>query len=113
MEMKTPKFMNVVRFKLKPECVDQYFEVHGKFICEGLSDRYIAQTGEDSYCFVGLWESNESLVNARTKMIPHLDEVREFMKKLSPDLAVTDPVSDHIVLMVFWFLAHRGPINSA
>ena len=53
--MTAPKFMNVVRFKLKPECVDQYFEVHGKFICEGLSDRYIAQTGEDSYCFGGLY----------------------------------------------------------
>ena len=39
--------MNAVRFKLKPEYVDQYFEVHGKFICEGLSDRYIAHTGED------------------------------------------------------------------
>ena len=26
--MTAPKFMNVVRFKLKPECVDQYFEVH-------------------------------------------------------------------------------------
>ena len=95
--MTAPKFMNVVRFKLKPECVDQYFEVHGKFICEGLSDRYIAQTGEDSYCFVGLWESKEALVSARSKMIAHLDEVRGFMKELSPELGVTDPVSGDIV----------------
>ena len=95
--MRTPKFMNVVRFKLKPECVDQYFEVHGKFICEGLSDRYIAQTGEDSYCFVGLWESKEALVSARPKMISHLDEVRGFMKELSPELGVTDAVSGDIV----------------
>ena len=63
------KFMNVVLFKLKPECVDQYFEVHGKFICEGLSDRYIAQTGEDSFCFLGLWESKEGLVSARPKRL--------------------------------------------
>ena len=59
--MTAPKYMNVVSFKLMPECVDQYFEVHGKFICEGLSDRYIVQTGEDSYCFVGLWESKEAV----------------------------------------------------
>ena len=41
--MTTPTFMNVVRFKLKPENIDQYFEVYGKFICEGLTDRYIAK----------------------------------------------------------------------
>ena len=32
--MTAPKFMNVVRFKLKPECVDQYFEVHGKLFAK-------------------------------------------------------------------------------
>ena len=57
----------------------------------------IAKTGEDSYYFVGLWESKEALVNARPKMIAHLDEVRGFMKKLSPELGVTDPVSGDIV----------------
>ena len=29
-------------------------------------------------------------------MIAHLDEVRGFMKELSPDLGVTDPVSGDI-----------------
>ena len=95
--MTAPKFMNCVRFKLKPECVDQYFEVQRKFICEGLTDRYIAQTGDDNYCFVGLWKSKEALVIARPKMIEHLDEVRGFMKELSPELGVTDPVSGDIV----------------
>ena len=95
--MTEPKVMNVVRFKLKHECVNQYFEVHGKFICEGLSYRYIAQTGEDSYCFVGLWESKEALVSARPKMIAHLDEVRGFMKELTPELGITYPVSGNIV----------------
>ena len=65
--MTAPKFMNVVRFKLKTKCVDQYSEVQGKFICEGLSDRYIEKTGDDSYCFVDLWENKEALVNARPK----------------------------------------------
>ena len=89
--------MNVVRFKLKSECIDQYFEVHGRFVCEGLTDRYIAQTGEESYCFVGLWDSKESLVLARPKMLAHLEEVRGFMKELSAELGVTDPVSGDIV----------------
>ena len=47
--------------------------------------------------FVGLWESKEALVSARPKMIAHLDEVRGFMKELSPELGVTDPVSGDIV----------------
>ena len=62
-----------------------------------MSDRYIAQTGEDSYCFVGLWESKEALVSARPKIIAHLDELRGFMKELTPELGVTDPVSGNIV----------------
>ena len=95
--MTAPSFMNVVRFQLRPECVDQYFEAQRKFICEGLTDRYIAQTGEDSYCFVGLWESKEALVTARPKMLAHLDEVRGFMKVLSAELGVTDAVSGNIV----------------
>ena len=89
--------MNIVRFKLKPECVDKYFEVHEKFNCQGLTNRYIAKTGENSYCFVGLWESREGLVAARPKMLAHLDEVREFMKELSPEIGVTDPLSGIIV----------------
>ena len=92
-----PTFMNVVRFKLKPECVEQYFEIHGKFTCDGLIDRYIAKTGKDSYCFVGFWTSEAALVAARPKMIAHLDEVRGFMEELSPELGVTDPVSGNIV----------------
>ena len=58
-----------------------------------MSDRYIAQTGEDSSCFARLWESKEALVSVRPKMIAHLNEVRGFMKELSPELGVTDPVS--------------------
>ena len=33
--MTAHKFMNVVRFKFRPKCVNQYFEVQEKFICEG------------------------------------------------------------------------------
>ena len=95
--MTEPKFMNIVWFKLKLECVDKYFEAYMEFSCEGLTDSYNAQTGEDSYCFVGLWERRESLVSARPQMIAHLDEVREFMKELSPKLGVTEPVSGDIV----------------
>ena len=44
--------MNVVRFKLKSDCVDKYFEVIAKTSFEGMTQRYIAKTGNYDYCFV-------------------------------------------------------------
>tara|TARA_Y100001968_G_scaffold674_1_gene535 strand:- start:97 stop:252 length:156 start_codon:yes stop_codon:yes gene_type:complete len=43
-----------------------------------------------------VWSLKEALVSARPKMIAYLDEVRGFMKELSPELGVTDPVSGNI-----------------
>ena len=60
-------------------------------------DAYWAKTGERSYCFVGLWESEEKLVEARPQMIQHLNEVRDFLQELSPELGVTDPVSGAVM----------------
>ena len=53
-------FMNVVRFKLKSDCVDKYFEVIDKTSFEGMTQRYIAKTGDYNYCFVGIWKSAEA-----------------------------------------------------
>ncbi len=96
-EMSSPGFMNVVRYRLKPELVDKYFEKLAEFNSEGLITKYVAKTGDNDYCFVGLWESEEAIAAARPKMISHLDQVRDFMEELSPELGVTDPVSGPIV----------------
>ena len=95
--MTLPTFMNVVRFKLKTDSVDKYFEVINRTNFEGMRQRYVAKTGNYDYCFVGIWESEEAIAVQRPKMIAHLDEVRGFMQELSPDLGVTDPVSGNIV----------------
>ena len=55
--MTAQSFMNVVRFKLKSDCVDKYFEAIDKTIFEGMTQRYIAKTGDNDYCFVGIWKS--------------------------------------------------------
>ena len=95
--MSSSNFMNVVRFKLKQDCVDKYFEVINKTDFEGMMQRYIAKTGDYDYCFVGIWESAEAIAAQRSKMVAHLDKVRGFMEELSPELGVTDPVSGNIV----------------
>ncbi len=98
--MTAQNFMNVVRFKLKSDCVDKYFEVIDKTSFEGMTQRYIAKTGDYDYCFVGIWKSAEAISAQRPAMIAHLDEVRGFMEELSPELGVTDPVSGNIVSKV-------------
>ena len=98
--MTSSNLMNVVRFKLKSDFVDNYFEVINKTNFEGMTQRYIAKTGDYDYCFVGIWKSAEAIADQRKAMIAHLDEVRGFMEQLSPELGVTDPVSGNIVSKV-------------
>ena len=98
--MSSPNFMNVVRFKLKQDCVEKYFGVIAKTSFEGMTQRYIAKSGNYDYCFVGIWKSAEAIAAQRPAMIAHLDEVRGFMEELSPELGVTDPVSGNIVSKV-------------
>ena len=98
--MTTQNFMNVVRFKLKPDYVYKYFEVIDKTSFEGMTQRYIAKTRDYDYCFVGIWKSAKAIAAQRPAMIAHIDEVRGFMEELSPELGVTDPVSGNIVSKV-------------
>ena len=98
--MTDQKFMNVVRFKLKSDCVEKYFEVIEETNFEGMTQRYIAKTGNYDCCFVGIWKSAEAIADERPAMIAHLDEVRGFMEELSPELGVTDPVSGNIISKV-------------
>ena len=95
--MASLNFMNIVRFKLKQDYVVKYFEVINKTHFEGIIQRHIAKTGEYDYCFVGIWERVKAIEDQRPKMIAHLYEVRAFMEELSPELVLTDPVSENIV----------------
>ena len=97
--MTLSNFMNVVRFKLKPDCVEKYFEIIKQTKFEGMKQRYIAKTGVYDYCFVGILENEEVIAKQRTAMIAHLDYVRGFMAELSPELGVTDPVSGNIIYL--------------
>ncbi len=98
--MTAQNFMNVVRFKLKSDYFDQYFEVIDKTIFDGMTQRYIAKTRDYDYCFVGIWKSAEAIASQRPAMIAHLDAVRGFMEELSPELGVTHPLSGNIVSKV-------------
>ncbi len=92
------RFLNNVRVRCKKGCEDRFIAVTEQWVNpKGMLDAYWAKTGERAYCFVGLWESEESLVAARPQMIDHLNSVREFFEELSPELGVTDPVSGPVM----------------
>ena len=93
-------FMNVVRFELKSDCVDKDFEVINKTNFEGITQRYVAKTGAQDFCFVGILKSAETLEAQRTGIITTLDEVKGFMEELSPELEFTSPVFRNIVSKV-------------
>ena len=52
--MTLPDFMNVVRYKLKPDCVSDYFQAVNKAKFEGIKQKYIAKPADFDYCFVGI-----------------------------------------------------------
>lgn len=58
----------------------------------------LIQTGEFTYCSVGEWDNQESLVNARLATIGFLDSVRHMLDEITPALGVADPASGPVVI---------------
>ena len=91
-------FLNNVRVRCKEGCEDKFIAATEEWVNpQGMLDAYWAKTGERSYCFVGLWESEDKLIAARLQMIEHLNKVRDCFEELSDELGVTDPVSGSVV----------------
>jgi hypothetical protein len=92
--------MNVVRFRVKPGCDQQFLDHNrgGRSGFVGFLGGSIIKTGEQTYCLVGEWKNQQSLVNARPQMIALLDGMRGLLEDLGGGLGVTDPVSGDVVL---------------
>ena len=58
----------------------------------------LVKTGGRTYCYIGMWESEEAIAAQRDAMIANLDKMRHVLEELSPELGVTDPVSGTVVL---------------
>ena len=92
---------NSVRFRVKPGMEQEFVDRQRKSMDQempGGLDFALVKTGESTFCFIGKWESFDSLVAARTQMIAALDEVRDLLEDLGGGLGVTDPVSGEAVL---------------
>ena len=99
------KFMNVVRSKVKEDKKDECMKKLKEFFdsmkgTDGLISMKQIQTGPNSMCVIGEWESEQSIAKARNKMITGLDSVRSLLEEISPELGVTDPVSGPVIMEV-------------
>ena len=98
-----PKFMNVVRSKVKEGKKDEYIKKLKEFFnnmkgTDGLISMKQIQTGPNNMCIIGEWKDEQSIAKVRNKMIAGLDTVRPMLEEISPELGVTDSVSGPVIM---------------
>lgn len=91
------KYSNVVRFKVKEGQLDAVVDSFQNSQYKGLEQQIILKTGDLSLCSIGVWESENHMVEARPEMIAFLDTIRDKLEVLSEELGVTDPVSGPVI----------------
>jgi hypothetical protein len=91
---------NIVRFRVKNGHEQEFIDYHQNLdpTFKGFRRLAIVKTGERTYCFVGEWDSYDSIVEARPQMIATLDGMRHVLEDLGGGLGVTDPVSGEAVV---------------
>ena len=93
---------NVVRFRVKPGRDQEFIDLHrkAKTNFKGWRNGALVKTGDQTYCFVGEWDSFNNIVAARPGMIGLLDSFRDMLEDLGNGLGVTDPISGQTVLQL-------------
>ena len=93
---------NVVRFRVKPGRDQEFIDLHRKSKADfkGWRSGALVKTGDQTYCFVGEWDSFNNIVAARPAMIGMLDGFRDMLEDLGSGLGVTDPISGETVLQL-------------
>lgn len=93
---------NIVRFRTKPGRQQDFIEAHRDATLDapGFRRGFLVQTGENTFCFVGEWDSMSELASGRQQMISVLDMFREMLEDLGDGLGVTDPVAGEVVVEV-------------
>jgi len=99
---------NSVRMRVKAGHEEEFLEMNRKMDPElvarmkanGLRKAAMVKTGERTYCFIGEWDSMDSIVKSRPDMIKDLDTMRDLLEDLGGGLGVTDPVSGPAVVEI-------------
>jgi len=95
------EYINGVRVSVKEGKVEEFVSLNQDFQKGvGQSKSYLVQTGDRKFCWVGVWDSEQALVNARDAMISNLDTVRHCLEDLGNGLGVTDPISGPVMVNI-------------
>src|SRR3954454_9910719 len=91
---------NVVRFKVRAGQEEAFLDAHrnGKAKWPGLTRGHIIKTGEQTFCLIGEWSSQEEMVAARSAMIETLNSFRAVLEDQGGGRGVTDAISGAVVL---------------
>jgi quinol monooxygenase YgiN len=91
---------NVVKFKVKAGEEAAFLAAHsdGKAKWPGLERGVMIKTGEQTFCLIGEWSSQDAMVAARPAMIKTLDSFRAVLEDQGGGRGMTDAVSGAVVL---------------
>ena len=91
---------NVVKFKVKAGEEAAFLDAHrnGKAKWPGLESGVIIKTGEQTFCLIGTWTSQDAMVAARPAMIETLNSFRAVLEDQGGGRGVTDAASGAVVL---------------
>ena len=93
------KYSNVVRFRVKQECIAEFEKAYRDCpLFDGMLSQLLIRTDERQYCGIGFWGSEDALVSARPAMIAFLDNFRDLLEEISPELGVTDALSGPVIV---------------
>ena len=92
------KYISTVRFLVKEGAGDDFVARHeANLHVTVVAQSYIIKTGERTFAFVAIFETEQHLIDARPQMIASLDSVRDLLEEISPELGVSDPASGPVV----------------
>ncbi len=78
------KFISTVRFLVKEGSGDEFVARHvANFHVQEVTTSYIVKTGERTFAFVAIFESEQHLIEARPQMIESLNSVRDLLAEIS------------------------------
>ena len=94
------KACKIVRFEVSKGNQSEFEELfQNRERSEGEFLSALVKTGEDTFCGLSLWDSDEALVRARPELIAFLDTGRHLLTEISPELGVTDPDSGEVLIL--------------
>ena len=80
------KFISTVRFTVKDDCVDEFIKREKELDFTGMAEQIsLIKTGDTTFCWIGVFESEDAIANCRPKMIQQLDTIRHTLKEISPE----------------------------